>query len=155
MSTKKLQILSSIIKEAQNADTLDGKHAEEFVNKDEAFSMSLLWENASPASGFPQQELTIDGLDAYEGVIIQFGSSWGCARFVLRSGGISVVSMANHIYTETTRIMAMDARNIELRDNNILFIGVGFYKEMNSGNVGYSDGTLVPYRVYGIKGVTE
>lgn len=31
MSTKKLQILDSLIKEAQNADTLDGKHAEEFA----------------------------------------------------------------------------------------------------------------------------
>lgn len=31
MSTKKLQIIDSLIKEAQNADTLDGKHADEFA----------------------------------------------------------------------------------------------------------------------------
>lgn len=31
MSTKKLQILSTLIQEAQNADTLDGKHADEFA----------------------------------------------------------------------------------------------------------------------------
>lgn len=31
MATKKLQILDSIIKQAENADTLDGKHANEFA----------------------------------------------------------------------------------------------------------------------------
>lgn len=31
MTTKKLQILDSTIKQAENADTLDGKHAEEFA----------------------------------------------------------------------------------------------------------------------------
>lgn len=31
MATKKLQIIDSLIKEAKNADTLDGKHAEEFA----------------------------------------------------------------------------------------------------------------------------
>ena len=31
MATKKLQILDSIIKQAENADTLDGKHAEDFA----------------------------------------------------------------------------------------------------------------------------
>lgn len=31
MATKKIQILDSIIKQAENADTLDGKHAEEFA----------------------------------------------------------------------------------------------------------------------------
>lgn len=31
MSTKKLQILNSVIKQAENADTLDGKHADEFA----------------------------------------------------------------------------------------------------------------------------
>ena len=31
MATKKLQILDSIIKQAENADTLDGKHADEFA----------------------------------------------------------------------------------------------------------------------------
>lgn len=32
MATKKLQILDSLIKQAQNADTLDGKHADEFAS---------------------------------------------------------------------------------------------------------------------------
>ena len=32
MATKKLQILDSLIKQAENADTLDGKHAEEFAS---------------------------------------------------------------------------------------------------------------------------
>ena len=31
MATKKLQILDSLIKQAENADTLDGKHANEFA----------------------------------------------------------------------------------------------------------------------------
>lgn len=31
MATKKLQIIDSIIKQAENADTLDGKHADEFA----------------------------------------------------------------------------------------------------------------------------
>lgn len=31
MATKKIQILDSLIKQAENADTLDGKHAEEFA----------------------------------------------------------------------------------------------------------------------------
>lgn len=32
MSTKKIQILDSLIKQAENADTLDGKHADEFAS---------------------------------------------------------------------------------------------------------------------------
>lgn len=35
MSTKKLQILDSVIKEAQNADTVDGMHASDFVSADD------------------------------------------------------------------------------------------------------------------------
>ena len=31
MATKKIQIVDSLIKQAENADTLDGKHAEEFA----------------------------------------------------------------------------------------------------------------------------
>ena len=31
MATKKIQILDSIIKQAENSDTLDGKHAEDFA----------------------------------------------------------------------------------------------------------------------------
>lgn len=31
MATKKIQILDSLIKQAENADTLDGKHADEFA----------------------------------------------------------------------------------------------------------------------------
>ena len=32
MATKKLQILDSLIKQAENANTLDGKHASDFLN---------------------------------------------------------------------------------------------------------------------------
>ena len=32
MATKKLQILDSLIKQAENANTLDGKHASDFVS---------------------------------------------------------------------------------------------------------------------------
>lgn len=35
MLTKKLQILDSLVKQAENADTLDGKHAAEFANADD------------------------------------------------------------------------------------------------------------------------
>lgn len=31
MATKKIQILDSVIKQAENADKLDGKHAEDFA----------------------------------------------------------------------------------------------------------------------------
>lgn len=31
MSTKKIQIVDSLVKQAENADTLDGKHADEFA----------------------------------------------------------------------------------------------------------------------------
>lgn len=40
MATKKLQILNSLIKEAQNADTLDGKHADEFALASEVEALS-------------------------------------------------------------------------------------------------------------------
>lgn len=35
MQTKKLQILDSLVKQAGNADTLDGKHAAEFANAED------------------------------------------------------------------------------------------------------------------------
>lgn len=38
MSTKKIQILNSTVKQAQNADTLDGMHADEFATANDVES---------------------------------------------------------------------------------------------------------------------
>lgn len=42
MSTKKLQILNSVIKQAENADTIDGKHADEFATTSDVNSLKTL-----------------------------------------------------------------------------------------------------------------
>ncbi len=45
MSTKKLQILDSLIKQAENADTLDGKHASDFAAASDVEALQTQVEN--------------------------------------------------------------------------------------------------------------
>lgn len=42
MAIKKLQIIDSLIKQAENADTLDGKHAEEFAAASDVTNLQTL-----------------------------------------------------------------------------------------------------------------
>jgi hypothetical protein len=42
LSTKKLQLLSSVIKQAENADTIDGKHADEFAATSDVNNLKTL-----------------------------------------------------------------------------------------------------------------
>ena len=42
MATKKLQIIDSLIKQAENADTLDGMHAEDFAVASDVADLQIL-----------------------------------------------------------------------------------------------------------------
>lgn len=66
MATKKLQILNSIIKQAENADTLDGKHASEFAEYGHIHSYNDLEDKPTslPADGGNAD--TLDGKHASE-----------------------------------------------------------------------------------------
>lgn len=59
MATKKLQILDSLIKQAENADTLDGKHADEFAS---ALDMDDLKKKVGDSAVSEQINNAIDGL---------------------------------------------------------------------------------------------
>ena len=69
MATKKLQIIDSLIKQAENADTLDGKHADEFATAsdvetlksqvgDETVSVQI--ENAFSSRIYVQSDTPVD-----------------------------------------------------------------------------------------------
>lgn len=59
MQTKKLQLVNSLIKEAQNADTLDGKHAEEFALASDVEQLQTKMGDASVS------EQIVTALDGY------------------------------------------------------------------------------------------
>ena len=50
MATKKLQILDSLIRQAENADTLDGKHADEFAAASDVADLQSLVGDTSVSS---------------------------------------------------------------------------------------------------------
>lgn len=83
MSTKKLQILDSLIKQAQNADTLDGKHASEFAAASDVdaledlvgdIKVAVQIEDAINAASGELNFITVDDIDEICGTSIQYVS---------------------------------------------------------------------------------
>lgn len=116
--------------------------------------IELLWENASPTSQFPAQTLsaTTLGSESFTWFIVQF---YDGTEVMLKKGApyapvtsVDAVAQASTYFAATTRAADIDA------SGNVRF-GVGMYKPANNNSYYESGNTLVPYRIFGIKGVIE
>ena len=126
-------------------------YADEWADISEAGAMSkweLLWTNASPASAFAAQTVNLD-LSDYDAVKVEFYApdfSANCWEF----GTVGAVR-------RTQAFMSVNGRHI--RNFLATSTGVVFSKgEASSGQttgVGDNNGTMIPQRIFGIKGVNS
>jgi hypothetical protein len=108
--------------------------------------MKLLWENPSPTSAFEPRNITLD-LSDYSHIFIEFYNDF--ASIVCAVNGRRVI--ANRIGANGANLYAEGRTNI-FAYNNVITIGNGFYGNYNAMQEDNSVG--VPYRIYGIKGVS-
>lgn len=121
-----------------------------------ATSMTLLWENASPTSNFASQTISMD-LSEYDAIMLLTRRS----RTVYDIGfGISVLGHRGFaqnlaLYTDVSAGAFICGREFTPSASGILISG-GVYKFSNLAMSGcnFDDAYAIPYRIYGIKGVT-
>lgn len=66
MSTKKLQVLDVSIKQAENADTVDGKHASEFANASDVTALQTLVGDTAVSNQIAAATVAITNEEIYE-----------------------------------------------------------------------------------------
>lgn len=114
-----------------------------------ATNMKLLWENASIASSFSEQTISLD-LTGYDMIYVVFrhhkSSDVEIEASCLvgsRTRGLSVVGWAY-------------VRDFTVSTSGVVFKNSIAYQTYGDANSQYTNNdTLVPYKIYGIKGVTK
>lgn len=126
---------------------------------------TLLWTNASPSSSFEPQTISL-ALSVYDFVEIYFVGESEDNSYVSRistpmekistSGNVTSIGNCAQVITRVASLgsMYVTNRNFYLHSDHIVF-NSALYKKFNSSGEfdGMSDTDLVPYKIYGIKGV--
>lgn len=111
--------------------------------------MELLWENASPASDFLNQTISLD-LSQYDRVHIDFRLSENYAQILGADCKVGDGFMVHYIWGDTGRCAH---RTGSVTTSSVKFNAAWYY--YNDGNSGISTGgSCQPVRIYGIKGVS-
>lgn len=122
-----------------NADTLDGKHASEFV------SYTKLWANASPRSSFEAQTINVNanGYDQLCVVFCRSSTTYFYMSVTFPVGGGSTMSLffGDAGFGAHRDILGSDAASIVFGDAT--------YNGQKKQNT-----NLIPYEIYGVKGVS-
>ena len=114
-----------------------------------AYSMDLLWANASPASDFAAQTLALD-LQDYDFVVIScnyadgtnvYGTNFCPKGF---KTGLSAIAYSSNLYI-AMREATVDAAGITFGD--------GYRQSLNASSATKNAGNCIPITVYGVKGV--
>lgn len=104
--------------------------------------MELLWENASPRSEFAAQTIAVD-LSKYDRYVVDSRMSTG-----------SMLTLSHSVCCgDDLLICGNDKTNIMRRLCTYSNSGLSFGDSAVAGND--SNGSLIPIRIYGIKGVKE
>ena len=98
-----------------------------------------LWENASLPSGFAAQTVALN-LGEYDGIIVVFVSDSGKGL----SG--SYVALVKNLYNEAMFQNGMYKREFQMTDSGVQFFD-------GSYNNGANNAAMLPYLIFGIKGV--
>lgn len=129
---------------AANATQLNGKDADEYLLVADALTMDLLWENASPESSFAKDTSISGWTDVYALYVIQCYSSasyhYVTPALIIKPGDQGVASVA---WGDDS---SFSHRNFYSSQTSVT---VGASYKNNAAN----DNVIIPYRIYGIKGV--
>ena len=145
-----------------NADTLGGYPAEDYAKLSDlehldtsGVSMELLWENASPASSFDEQDITFEKCDA-DAYIIRFKYS---ASQNMDFSEVVVPGMLAIVSRSTTfngraggAVYTRDVEISESKDATTVHFSAG--RTQNGTVETTSNSTSIPIEIYGIKGVS-
>lgn len=109
-------------------------------------AMELLWENASPTSSFIPQDINLDLTDY-----------WGCYILTNETNAVIMKGVYAPIrYLEIWGLNSTDYkdkfRTVEVRSTNVVFIGDCYYLTPHTTG-GVANDSLIPLKIYGIKGV--
>ena len=125
------------------------KTAEEALANLGGISMELVWENASPSSEFAAQTIELD-LSKYTHVLAVFKFATTTAYYISHIGINGIRSLVSFSYGSIASGIYAPYRNFLVQTTGITF-GSAWNPVANT--VTQSDLYLIPYRVYGIKGV--
>ena len=104
--------------------------------------MELLWTNASPTSEFAPQTVSLN-LSAYKFVVIIFKRSTTSSKYISYIAPIGYVHIANFIEGKP------ESRNYTTSTNGIAFAEAYIWD--SSTAMSLNNGTLLPYKIFGIK----
>lgn len=149
---------------AANAIQLNGKDASEYLLKSEAFTMDLLWTNASVSSNFDAQTISLD-LSQYQFVMLEYysqicgnvagdqiGALYGSMSEIIKVGEAASLGYV-HSYGGDDSLLAVRQRCVRVRTDGIVFATAKFLYLDSTFKVEESLTSCKPYRIYGIKGV--
>ena len=116
------------------------------IDESPVMSMDLLWENADPESNFAAKAITLD-LSNYHSVYIIMRYATGVAwdvGYTITVGrtGCAYISMMQNVY-----------RRIDVATMGVYFDNAQIYNTYNNSAAVESSERLIPFRIYGIKGV--
>lgn len=117
-------------------------------------TMELLWENEEPTSEFAAQTISLN-LTGYDFVDVYFAKAsndpknWICHRMSIGYEGDPF--HMSHIQN-TSRASVISSRHTVVTTEGVEF-GDGFYKYTSSNTGGTESVSMIPQRIYGIKGV--
>lgn len=117
-------------------------------------SMALLWENESPTSAFSAKTIALD-LSKYDFIEVYFAKAnndarnWICYRMPIGYDGDPF--HMSHIQN-TSRASVISSRHTSVTTTGVEF-GAGFYKYTSSNTGATENESMIPCRIYGIKGV--
>ena len=117
-------------------------------------SKMLLWENASPDSTFPEQEISVD-LSDYDEIEVEFRHNSTSTQYFkerIKKGKMCrLVSFANT--TNEGSYMRFLARDVTVNETSVAFTGATYKQVNNTAAAAASNISNIPIAIYGIKGV--
>lgn len=119
------------------------------INSIGGVSMTLLWENASPASEFAAQTIALD-LSGYDSVQVEFEESWQTITSRINVGKYGGVDQIGDIYRDVAAYFYVAHRDISVTTTGVSFSD-RLYKYANEQWSRTDNNGLIPFRIYGIK----
>lgn len=107
-------------------------------------SMKLLWTNASPGSSFAGQTIPLD-LSGYSMIAI---ASFYAVNNMIETWSFCTVGVTGWLYHF---VNYRQRRNITATASSVIF-GNG-EEAAQTGNLGTNNSVMIPYKIFGIKGV--
>lgn len=116
-------------------------------------SMELLWENASPASNFSEQNVSLD-LSPYDIVLIATKYNTGANYEDMTLVKIGSQAIIRQFASASAASSTYASRNVTAGKQYVKFTSASAKSIASSAAGTENDGAVIPVRIYGIKGVS-